>query len=126
MIIYWSGSGVTERVAKKVGGVHLSEYVPGQPFTLIVPTYGSPRTGGGVPAAVVEFLSLHGHCMDGVIGVGNTTFGEDFCFGAKNISSAFDVPLYMMIDLVPTREQLVSLYNIKEQYEEVSGPQRTA
>lgn len=121
MIVYWSGSGITERVAKKVGGVHLNDYVPDQPFTLIVPTYGSPRTGGYIPDAVVQFLNMHGHCMDAVVGVGNTTFGEDFCYGAKVIASAFEVPLAMMIDVVPTDTQLVSLYKIKEQYEEVSG-----
>ncbi|UBI09999.1 class Ib ribonucleoside-diphosphate reductase assembly flavoprotein NrdI [Corynebacterium coyleae] len=120
MIVYWSGSGVTERIAKKYGGVHLNDYVPETRYTLIVPTYGSPRTGGGVPDAILQFLSLHGHCMDGVIGVGNTTFGEDFCFGAKDIATAFDVPLVTMIDMVPTREQAYTLNKIKEQYEEVS------
>lgn len=121
MIVYWSGSGITERIARRYGGVELSNYIPSQPFTLVVPTYGSPRTGGYVPTPVIEFLSLHGHCMEAVVGVGNTTFGEDFCLGAKQISSAFDVPLAMMIDVVPTREQEVSLLKIKEQYEEVSG-----
>ncbi len=121
MLIYWSGSGITERVAKKYGGVHLNDYVPDQPFTLMVPTYGSPRTGGYIPDAVIQFLNLHGHCMEAVIGVGNTTFGEDFCFGAKEIATAFDVPLAMMIDMVPTAEQAVSLLKIKEQYEEVPG-----
>lgn len=121
MIVYWSGSGITERVAKKVGGVPLDQYVPEQPFTLVVPTYGSPRTGGYIPNLVVQFLNMHGHCMEAVIGVGNTTFGEDFCYGAKAIASAFDVPLAMMIDIVPTVEQEVSLQKIKEKYEEVSG-----
>lgn len=120
MIVYWSGSGITKRVAKKYGGVHLNDYVPDQPFTLMVPTYGSPRTGGGIPDVVLQFLSLHGHNLEAVIGVGNTTFGEDFCFGAKEIATAFEVPLAMMIDIVPTREQEVSLLKIKEQYEEVS------
>ena len=121
MLIYWSGSGITKRVAKKYGGVHLNDYVPDQPFTLMVPTYGSPRTGGGIPDAVIRFLNMHGHCMEAVIGVGNTTFGEGFCFGAKEIATAFDVPLAMMIDVVPTKEQAVSLLKIKEQYEEVPG-----
>lgn len=114
MLVYWSGSGITKRTAEKYGGVPLEQYVPELPYTLMIPTYGSPRTGGGVPGPVIQFLSLHGHCMTGVIGVGNTTFGEDFCFGAKDVAAAFDVPLHMMIDLVPTKEQEITLQKFKE------------
>lgn len=121
MLVYWSGTGVTERTARKFGGVRLDDYRAGEPFTLMVPTYGSPRTGGGIPDAVMRFLGLHGHCLEAVVGVGNTTFGEDFCFGAKDIASAFDVPLVTMIDMVPTREQEYTLKKIKEKYEKVSG-----
>lgn len=116
MLLYWSGSGVTKRIAEKYGGIPLDKYLPGVPFTLIMPSYGSPRTGGYVPPAVVEFLGMHGHNMEAVIGVGNTTFGEDFCYGAKMINWEYRIPLVMMIDMVPTTEQAALLEEIKEKY----------
>lgn len=119
MIVYWTGSGTTERAVRGYGAVPLDTYVAGEPFTLVVPTYGSPRTGGYVPGPVISFLSMHGHCMEAVIGVGNTVFGEDFCAGAKDISTAFDVPLLAMIDLVPDKEQEYTLQKLKEKYEKV-------
>ena len=126
MIVYWSGSGTTKRIAEAYGGVPLDHYVPGQPFTLIVPTYGSPRTGGYIPDPILDFLAFHGHFMEAVVGVGNTVFGEDFCRGAKDISTVFSVPLAMRIDLVPTKEQDYALNKIKVNYEEIPRPKRSA
>lgn len=126
MIVYWSGSGITSSIAERYGGVPLKEYVKGQPFTLVFPTYGSPRTGGYVPSAVQEFLGFHGHCMDAVIGVGNTTFGYDFCKGAWMVSGAYGVPVLACIDVVPSKDQAEILEETRMKYEEVSRAERSA
>ena len=89
-----------------------------------MPTYGSPRSGGYVPSAVQKFLEENSEYLDGVIGVGNSTFGPDFCKGARIVSGAYKTPLIMEIDVVPSAEQaerltqLASFY--KEKDEEVS------
>ena len=125
MLLYWSGSGVTERIARQYGGVPLEHYVPEQPCTLMFPSYGAPRTGGYVPPAVMDFLGFHGHCVEYVIGVGNTTFGGDFCRGARLVSEELGVPLVAEIDMVPTERDEQILKFLKEKYEEVPGAERT-
>ena len=121
MIVYWSGSGVTENTARKHSGVRLDEYDGASEYTLMIPSYGSPRTGGHIPPPIMQFLGQHGHRMTGVIGVGNTVFGDEFCQAAKDVAFAFDVPVLSMIDLVPTKEQTYLLRKLEENDEEVPG-----
>ena len=79
---------------KITGGEQVSH-----PYILMTPSYGSPRTKGYTPKAVVEFLKLNHERMVGVIGAGNTNFGADYCKAAHNISKRFQVPLLWRIDL---------------------------
>lgn len=105
-LVYWSQTGITKRVAEKFGGIELSDYENG-PYVLILPSYGSPRTGNYVPTAVKKHLAKHGDCLVGVIGVGNSNFGPDFCKGAWRVSRRFKVPLLLNIDMVPTTDQAI-------------------
>lgn len=102
-VVYWSSTGVTKRVASRFGGKPLEHYQGGD-YVLVVPSYGAPRTGNYVPTAVKKFLGETGDCLVGVIGVGNTNFGPDFCLGAVRIAKRWGVPLIAKVDLVPSVE----------------------
>ncbi|OIR43164.1 class Ib ribonucleoside-diphosphate reductase assembly flavoprotein NrdI [Corynebacterium sp. NML120713] len=127
MLLYWSGTGLTRRAVEKYGAVHIHDYVPGTPYTLVIPSYASPRTGGFIPPAVEGFLNAYGEWMEGVVGLGNTTFGPDFCRGAREAAARFGVPVITEIDLTPTLEQDLVMKGLQAKYEkenvdeEVSG-----
>jgi Protein involved in ribonucleotide reduction len=104
-LLYWSSTGITERLALRLGGDPLRNYA-GDEFILMVPSYGAARTGQHVPRPVKRFLAEHSDQMVGVVGVGNITFGPEFCLGAVKISERFGVPLLASIDIVPTQDQI--------------------
>lgn len=103
-LVYWSSTGITRRAAERLGGTSIEHYYGG-PYVLMVPSYGAPRTGGHVPPAVKKFLAEHGDELVGVVGMGNTTFGPDYCLGARKIAARWEVPLIEKIDLVATGDQ---------------------
>lgn len=105
-LVYFSATGVTQRIAEKLGGIPLEEYAGEREFVLIFPSYGSPRTGGYVPPAVKKFLAEHSDRLTAVVGVGNLTFGSDFCLGAVRAARRFRVPLLARIDMTPTLDDL--------------------
>lgn len=107
-LVYWSSTGITKRVADLFGGIELKEYESGE-FILMFPTFGAPGTGQHVPVPVKRFLSKHSDSLVGVVGVGNTNFGSEFCLGAYKVSARFNVPLITTIDVVPTRSQILSI-----------------
>ena len=100
VLIYHSSTGVTRRVAEPLGGIPLSDYDGESEYILLFPSYGSPRTGGYVPHRVLDFLEEHSDNMVAVVGLGNITFGRDFCFGAEMVSERYGVPLLAKIDMV--------------------------
>lgn len=83
----------------------MDEY-QGGPFVLMFPSYGAPRTGGHIPPAVEQFVAEACPEIEGVIGVGNITFGSEFCYGAILLSRFYNTPLLAKIDMVPTGDQL--------------------
>jgi protein involved in ribonucleotide reduction len=107
-LVYWSGTGVTKRIAEMLGGIPLDEYEEGD-FIIMFPSYGAPHTGGHIPPAVDKFLDKHWLSMTGVVGVGNVTFGEDFCRGARDLSWLVGVPLIAEIDMVPSYQQIKTI-----------------
>lgn len=102
-VVYHSATGVTKRVAQRFGGVPLDQYTEGA-FVLFVPSYGAPITGQFVPKPVKKFLQEHSEDLVAVVGLGNRTFGADFCRGAKLVAERYNVPLLRCVDLVPTSE----------------------
>ena len=100
VLVYHSSTGVAKRVAEPLGGIPLAEYDGESEYILLFPSYGAPRTGGYVPHKVLHFLEEHSDNMIAVVGLGNITFGKDFCFGAKMVSDHFGVPLLAKIDMV--------------------------
>jgi ribonucleoside-diphosphate reductase 2, operon protein nrdI len=83
-----------------------------EPFVLVVPTHGAFDGRGAIPKQVLNFLSDGDHAglIRGVIGGGNTNFGETFCLAAKKISDMYRVPLLYRFEL---RGTLRDAENIK-------------
>lgn len=107
-ILYWSSTGVTRRVAEEFGGKPLDSYEGGD-FILVLPTYGSPGDRLHAPASVKRLLKQHHENLVGVIGVGNTNFGPDFCALARYIALEYEVPLIACVDLFTTQDNYDSI-----------------
>lgn len=102
LVYYWSATGNTEAVALSLDA-ETRKITPGaqaeQPYILMAPSYGSPRTKGHTPKAVKDFLKHNHQLMVGVIGVGNIAFGTDYCASAYSISAKFQVPIIYTLDM---------------------------
>lgn len=74
-----------------------------QPFVLIVPSYGTIKTGH-VPPQVKKFLNNPNNaklCV-GVIGSGNINFAEEYTMAADVISRRFNIPVLYRFELAGT------------------------
>lgn len=103
--MYFSRTGITANIANRFDGIPLKQYKGDAPYVLLIPSYGQPRTGNHLPKEVKQFLKQHHENMKAVIGMGNRTFGREFCLGAHKIAQHYNVPLLAEIDLVPTESQ---------------------
>ena len=118
MIVYFSSvSGYTHRFVEKLElpavRIPLRPRVEGtlqidDSKVLILPTYGAgPRTKA-VPKQVIQFLNIEQNRDNivGVIGTGNTNFGEAYGLAAKLVARKLDVPLLNMVELFGTPEEV--------------------
>lgn len=94
--------------------IHKSEYV------LVVPTYGSGNDRHTIPKQVRKFLNIKDNrdLLRGVIGTGNTNFGEHFCKAAEMISKKTGVPLIARVEIFGTPEDV---NKVKERLELLYG-----
>lgn len=78
------------------------------PFVLVLPTYGGINTDGAVPKQVIKFLNKEQNrsLIRGVIGAGNTNFGETFCLAADIVAAKCKVPLLYRFELMGTSEDV--------------------
>lgn len=83
-------------------------FTVGRPYVLIVPTYGGNKEEKQIPAQVVDFLNLkvNRDLLRGVIGTGNTNFGETYCRAAELISAKVGVPLLYRVELLGTPDDV--------------------
>ena len=79
-----------------------------EPFVLVTPTYGAGRNRGAVPKQVIRFLNVEENRrhLVGVIGAGNTNFGEDYCRAAVKVAAKCQVPLMYRVELLGTQEDV--------------------
>jgi len=77
-------------------------------FVLITPTYGAGNDNSTVPKQVIRFLNLSENRkkLIGVIGMGNTNFGEHFCKAADIISEKTGVPVLHKGEILGTEEDV--------------------
>lgn len=117
MVVYFSSvSENTHRFVQKLWAravrlpLHTADPPPlvREPYVLAVPTYGRPGGAGAVPPQVVKFLNVEAnrHFLRGVIGAGNTNFGESFCLAADKISAKCGVPVFYKFELMGTEDDV--------------------
>ena len=113
-IVYFSNvSGNTKRFVEKLDVP--SQRIPirwegDEPFmargeyVLVLPTYGGGNDSHTVPKQVVQFLNIRANreLMRGVVGTGNTNFGEHYCKAAEIVAAKVGVPLLYRVELLGT------------------------
>ncbi|WOT03415.1 class Ib ribonucleoside-diphosphate reductase assembly flavoprotein NrdI [Corynebacterium pyruviciproducens] len=109
-LLYYSRTGTTARIMKSFEGAQSIENYNGEgEYILTVPSYCAPRTGQYVPKPVKQFLAEHYTNMVGVIGVGNSVFGHEFCLGSRRIAEHYHVPTVTEIDMALTKENILDI-----------------
>lgn len=75
-----------------------------QEYVLVVPTYGGGNGDHAIPRSVREFLNVKSNRdnLRGVVGTGNTNFGEHYCKAANMIAEKTGVPLIAKVELLGT------------------------
>ncbi|MDN5821620.1 MAG: class Ib ribonucleoside-diphosphate reductase assembly flavoprotein NrdI [Brachybacterium sp.] len=75
-----------------------------RPFVLITPTYGGGDGRGAVPKQVIKFLNdqRNRSRILGVIGAGNTNFGDAYCLAGDIVAAKCHVPHLYRVELLGT------------------------
>ena len=121
-IVYFSNySGNTKRFVEKLGleatripiGDSSDPIIVQDPYVLFVPTYGGGSEGHAIPRQVRSFLNVASNRdkLVGVVGLGNTNFGEHYCKAADLIAAKTGVPILGRVEIFGTDEDVI---NIKE------------
>lgn len=119
LVYYSSESGNTHRFVGKTGlpatRIPVSPkdgpVAASVPYVLVVPTYADGDGRGAVPKGIIRFLNdpENRKLIRGVIGAGNTNFGEMYCRGAKVVSEKCQVPLLYRFELLGTDEDVLAV-----------------
>lgn len=117
-ILYFSNySGNTKRFVDKVtdNAVRIpikwdskEPLLAANDYVLCVPTYGGGNERSAIPKQVREFLNIptNRDRLRGVIGFGNTNFGEHFCIAADMISKKAGVPVIARVEIFGTEDDV--------------------
>jgi protein involved in ribonucleotide reduction len=116
--VYFSNySGNTKRFVEKLNE-HNAIRIPidwdssnitlDQPYVLLVPTYGGGEGRAAIPRQVRSFLNIkeNRRLIRGVVGFGNTNFGEHFCKAADLISAKTGVPVIARVEIFGTEDDV--------------------
>lgn len=81
-----------------------------RPYVLVMPTYGGGQNKmkGAVPKQVRQFLNNRDNrrnCV-GIIGNGNTSFGESFVLGPRIVAEKIHVPVIYSFEVFGTEEDV--------------------
>jgi protein involved in ribonucleotide reduction len=126
-LVYFSSvSGNTKRFVEKLGipALRIPLYPQEEPlvvdeeFVLVVPTYGGGNGRGAVPKQVIKFLNdeRNRKHIRGVIGAGNTNFGEAFCLAGDIISAKCQVPHMYKFELFGTPRDVMRVHDGLEEF----------
>ena len=117
-IVYFSNySGNTKRFVEKIDDNNAiripidrdrSSITVDQPYVLFVPTYGGGEGRAAIPRQVRSFLNIRENrkLLKGVVGFGNTNFGEHFCKAADLISAKTGVPVIARVEIFGTEDDV--------------------
>ena len=88
-----------------------------EPFVFVLPTYGGEKGRGAVPKQVIKFLNVEENrkLIRGVIGAGNTNFGESYCLAGDIVAEKCNVPHLYRFELMGTS---VDVDRVREGLEE--------
>jgi protein involved in ribonucleotide reduction len=77
-------------------------------YVLMVPTYGGGSEKSAIPKQVRKFLNIptNRELLRGVVGFGNTNFGEHFCKAADLISQKAGVPVVAKVEIFGTEDDV--------------------
>ena len=129
-LVYFSNySENTKRFVEKLDGnairipVNPSDarnFVVDTSYVLILPTYGGGSESPAIPKSVKVFLNNphNRELLRGVIGTGNTNFGESYCKAADMVSTKTGVPVIAKVELLGTPEDIDV---IKQRLEKLYG-----
>jgi len=116
LIYFSSTSGNTERFVHKLGAE--ADRIPlyarqeplkaTEPYVLVVPTYGGGDGKGAVPKQVIKFLNdeQNRSLLRGVIGAGNTNFGQGYALAGDIIAAKCKVPHLYRFELFGTDDDV--------------------
>ena len=117
-IVYFSNvSENTKRFVEKLGTPSVripirwdseNPLVVDKEFVLVVPTYGGGSDSKTIPKPVVKFLNIQENraLIKGIVGTGNTNFGEHYCKAAEKISAKLGVPLLYRVEILGTPDDV--------------------
>lgn len=117
LVFFSSASGYTKRFVEKVGlpavQIPLRPRVEGmitidEPGVLVLPTYGAGPSTKAVPKQVIQFLNIeqNRNLIRGVIGTGNTNFGDAYGLAADIVSYKLQVPVLYKLEIFGTPEDV--------------------
>lgn len=88
------------------------------PYVLCVPSYGRPGGAGSIPPQAVKFLNQpqNREHLVGVIGAGNTNFGDLYCVAAEKVAAKCGVPLLFKFELMGTQEDVQKVQEGLEEF----------
>lgn len=86
-------------------------------YVLVLPTYGGGEQEKAVPRQVVKFLNVKSNrdLIRGVIGTGNTNFGEHYCLAADVVVAKTGVPLLSRVEIFGTPDDIKTVNERLEQ-----------
>ena len=117
-LVYFSNySENTKRFVEKLNGRSIripvkpsdaGSFVVDSEYILITPTYGGGNESPAIPKSVKVFLNNphNRELLRGVIGTGNTNFGEHYCKAADMIAAKTGVPVLARVELLGTPEDV--------------------
>ena len=129
-ILYFSNySGNTKRFVEKLDNIATripikwdkeQPLVVSREYVLFTPTYGGGSLKGAIPRQVKEFLNIpeNRERLRGVVGFGNTNFGDHFCSAADLISKKAGVPVIARVEIFGTDDDVIK---VKERLGQLYG-----
>lgn len=92
-------------------------------FILICPSYGGGAVKGSIPPEVYDLLNVRSNRENliGVIGAGNTNFGNAYCQGAQMVADKCNVPLLYKFELMGS---ITDVNNVKRGVESLGNNQQ--
>jgi len=120
-VVYFSNySGNTKRFVEKleIDAIRIPiNWDPADPvyvnekYVLMVPTYGGGSDNASIPRQVKKFLNIPSNraWLRGIVGFGNTNFGEHFCKAADMISTKTGAPVIARVEIFGTNDDLIKV-----------------